>query len=329
MNDSPIFIVGCPRSGTGLLRDLLRAHPRLTFPTESHFIPTFYRGYGDPHTEREAVDLAARILRLEWIRSWNVALTPADFAPDRSYHAVVSRLFEAWARKENKPRWGDKTPHGVLDIAALVEVFPAAKVVHIIRDGRDVALSWLKTGFEPRNLFTAANLWKRYVSAGRDDGATLPRDTFREIRYESLLSRPADTMRDVCEFVGETFSEAVLHPNYLPRIMRPAIIGTRTPRVRSRTEIDPANLAKWKTDMTPSDRVLFESVAGDLLSSLGYEIDGVARPISAVERLAWAGHHEFWWAIDRLNTKGSHRWLLTDLEMRRAGRLARRKAVDS
>lgn len=72
MNDidkSPIFIVGCPRSGTGLIRNLLRSHPNLTFPGESHFIPGFFKTYGDPKSEGEARELAARILNLEWINS--------------------------------------------------------------------------------------------------------------------------------------------------------------------------------------------------------------------------------------------------------------------
>jgi hypothetical protein len=195
MNDAPIFIVGCPRSGTTLLRDLLRSHPRLTFPPESHFLPAFYRGYGDPRSEREAVALARRILRLEWIRLWRLPLTAAEFAADRSFRDVLVRLYGAWAGREHKARWGDKTPHYVTAIPTLREIFPAGQIIHIVRDGRDVALSWLRTGLEPRNLFVAARLWKQYVSAGRAAGVGLPRAAYLEVRYEALLSAPADTRR--------------------------------------------------------------------------------------------------------------------------------------
>jgi len=136
---SPIFIVGCARSGTTLLRDLLRAHPRLTFPIESHFIPAFGKAYGDPRSAREAIRLARRILNFGWVRPWGLPLAPEDFADCRSYRQVVCRLFEAWARQENKPRWGDKTPRYVLWIPELVALFPGAKIIHIYRDGRDVA----------------------------------------------------------------------------------------------------------------------------------------------------------------------------------------------
>ena len=68
----PFFIVGSPRSGTGLLRDLVRAHPAIEIPSESHFIPAFFHGYRDPLSERTARTLARRILALRWVRAWRL-----------------------------------------------------------------------------------------------------------------------------------------------------------------------------------------------------------------------------------------------------------------
>ncbi len=324
MNESPVFVVGCPRSGTMLLRDLLRAHPRLTLPPESHFIPSFYRGYGDPRSEREAVELARRILNLEWIRLWDVSVDAAAFARDRSFQRVVCRLYEAWARQEGKPRWGDKTPHYVTDIDALLDIFPSAKIIHIIRDGRDVALSWLNSRLEPRNLYTAATLWKQYVTGGRIAGAALADTTYLEVRYESLLGQPAETMRAVCAFIGEPFTEAMLEPNSLPTISREGIFSKREEVLaQPPATIDKTNVEKWRTAMSSSDREIFESVAGDLLAALGYETEGRARRIDKPEELFWKAHHKFWWTAARLNTQGNHRWLKTEFEMRRAQRRSR------
>lgn len=320
MNESPVFIVGCPRSGTTLLRDLLRSHPRLTFPFESHFIPSFFRRYGDPRSEREAIELARRILHLEWIRSWNLPVEPAAFAGDRSFGQVLSRLYGIWALREGKPRWGDKTPHYVINIPVLREIFPSAKVIHIIRDGRDVALSWLRIGLEPRNLFTAACLWKRYVSAGCQAGKALSRDYYFEVRYESLLSRPAETMQAVCDFINEPYSEAVLKPNTLSRVFRQPIIGKQRIRKELPLTINQTNTAKWKTAMSLSDRAMFESVAGDCLASLGYETEGIARPIGKPEEWIWKVHHKFWWTVTRLNMQGNYRWLATAFKLRRTRR---------
>src|SRR5262245_6365074 len=311
MVDSPIFIVGCPRSGTNLLRDLLRSHPHLAFPGESHFIPDFYKGYGNPKNGREARRLAARILRVNWVRLWGMELDPSTFADDRSYRQIVSRIYEEWARRQNKIRIECKTPNNFAKIPTLLEIFPSAKIIHIYRDGRDVALSWLRVRFGPRNLFTAARDWKALVSAGRQAGATLPNQTYLEVPYESLLGHPVDTMNHVCEFIGEPFSEAVLRPTAM-RLgnSHPRLIGAQR-RWSPRAEIITTNAAKWKKNMSVSDQILFESVAGDLLQALGYETQGVARRIAMPERLMWEADNLLRWTLVRLNTKGNHR-LLTD-----------------
>ncbi|MFQ5615525.1 MAG: sulfotransferase, partial [Anaerolineales bacterium] len=217
----PIFIVGSPRSGTTLLRNLLRSHPRLTFPEESHFIPTYYKKYGNPKNEREACKLAEAILNLQFIRDWGLSITPSTFSGMRSYADIVDRLFEEWARSEQKPRWGDKTPHYVTQIPTLVEIFPACKIIHVIRDGRDVALSWMRFGYGPNNLYTAAKAWARFVAAGQEDGKKLPGETYLEVRYEALIQQPEKTLRQVCAFLDEDFHPDTLKPTHLP------VSGTR------------------------------------------------------------------------------------------------------
>jgi hypothetical protein len=282
---APIFIVGCPRSGTGLVRNLLRSHPNLSFPRESHFIVPFYRAYGDPRTEREAIDLATRILATYWIRRWRLDVGPERFGGFRSFREVTSLLFELYAQREGKPRWGDKTPHYVTGIATLVELFPDARVIHIVRDGRDVALSWLDTQLEPGNLYTAAVEWRARVTAGRLAGSRLPRQNYLEVQYETVLSDLPAAMRTICEFVGEPYTDAVLIPNPPPVEPDVKFYGV------SLTEVVPGNIGKWKARMTTGDRWLFESIAGDLLGELGYEVEGRVRQISWLERGFWKAHH--------------------------------------
>ncbi len=309
---APIFIVGCPRSGTALLRNLLRAHPNLTFPDESHFIPSFYRAAGDPRTEEEARALAARILALFWIRNWGLALSADDFSDCRSYRAVVCRLFEAWARAENKPRWGDKTPQYLTELPTILELFPEAKILHIYRDGRDVALSWLKVGFEPGNVYKAANLWRERVQWARKDACALPPATYLEVSYELLLTDTRRTMEEVCRFVEEPFSEAVLTPNIL-KLERRVLLNRPPPAHKRRnwTTVMASNRDLWKTQMSRRDQVLFESVAGDLLAGLGYECPGPTRRISPPERLFWEAHHWYRYAMHRVRLPNARHRLLT------------------
>ncbi len=286
MVESPIFIVGASGSGTSLLRDLLRSHPRLAFPNESHFIPTFYRGFGHPGSEREARALAARILRLRWVRSWDLPVEPQALAHHRSFPELISQLYESFAAARGRTRWGDKTPSYVNDIPLLLEMFPRAKVLHIVRDGRDAASSWIRKLDGPGNVVAAAAGWRRRVAVGREHAAAHPGSCL-EVSYESLLAMPGATMRQVCGFVGEDFDDAVLTPTRHPSIARRPLIGhRRRPGPISQTAVAASNATKWKHTMSARDRAAFEEVAGDMLSELGYEIEGLEAPLGGPRRAA-------------------------------------------
>ena len=321
MVTNPIFIVGCPRSGTSLLRDLLRSHPNLTFPQESHFIPAFFRAYGNPRNEQEAVKLGQAILNTFWVKNWGLDLEPACFSECRSFAEVISRLYGEWGRKQGKKRWGDKTPQYVTQIPILVRLFPSCKIIHVHRDGRDVALSWMLVGWGPQNVYIAARDWKYYVNAGRGAASSVPPGAYLEVRYEHLLSRPEETMKRICSFIDEPFCPDVLKPNFLERRRRLPIIGKPRTWTISRSEIVTANSEKWKKTMSPSDRVTFESVAGDVLEKLDYETEKTFRSISRAERLKWNTHQVFWYVLRRLNDRSEWPQIRNGLLLRWADRV--------
>jgi len=319
VNNRPIFIVGSPRSGTALLRDLLRAHPRITFPGESHFIPLFYRAYGDPRTAGDAQALGGRILKLRWVKRWGLDLDPDSFRDCRTFRSVIAMLYEAWTAKEGKERWGDKTPQYYAAMPVLRTIFPDGQFIHIYRDGRDTALSILAAGFGPQNLYTAAVGWRRDVRTAREAGAAMSSEAYFEVRYEDVLTAPEETMREVLDFLGEPFDDDVLRPNFLERDARPLVIGRQERGYVSRTEIVATNRNKWKTRMGAADQRLFESVAGDLLMDLGYETTGNTRPIPRLEEVGWKTGHRLRWALRKLNTRQKSpgtAWLMLGAKMR-------------
>jgi hypothetical protein len=292
-----------------LLRDLLRSHPGITIPPESHFIPRFYRAYGHPPSDEEAWRLARSILKTPRVSLWQIVAQPLDFAGCRSFSEVTSRLFEIWARKEGKPRWGDKTPHYVRDIPLLIQLYPGAQVIHVIRDGRDVALSWLRTQFEPRNLYMSARMWKEMVTKGRRDGAVLPGRSYMELSYESLLAQPEVTMRGVCQFLNEPWDSAVLSLNRLD--VMPGRKNRAITSVALQDNIVRDNAGKWRDGMTLRERTLVESVAGDLLRELGYPLEGLALPLSRGTGILLETDH-------RLRVLASDLWKLRRSRRRRA-----------
>ncbi len=304
-----------------MLRDLLRAHPRITFPGESHFIPLYYRAYGDPRTEREARQLGRRILGLRWVKRWGLNLDPSCFQHCRSFRQVIAQLYEAWAEQEGKERWGDKTPQYGMEIPLLHEIFPDCQFIHIYRDGRDAALSILAAGFGPQNLYVAANHWCHFVKTISAAGAALPSGAYLAVGYEALLTAPEETMRQVLAFLGEPFDSGVLKPNFLERDERRLLIGGSKRTYVSETEIVQSNWDKWKTQMTANERLLFESIAGDLLVELGYETNGSVRRISTTEELHWNFRHDLRWAFHKLNTRRKSpntAWLMLHAKLRSA-----------
>jgi hypothetical protein len=287
---SPVFIVGSSRSGTTLLRNLLRSHPNLTFPPESQFIAKYYRAYGDPRTWSEAIRLGRLILATRSVQTWQIDLQPQDFGDCRSFRDILQTLFDSWARRENKPRWGDKTPQYVTDIPLLLNLFPNAQVIHIIRDGRDVASSAVKASFEG-NLFMAALRWKKDVEAGRMAGASLSPSTYFEVHYEALLERSFEVMESVCKFLNEPMDQRVLKPS--PPMPHP--LSTR-PWLNayldgSNDQIVKSNGTKWRQCLSLSDRSLFEAVAADTLIDLGYETEGLSYRVNIMDRWLWRSRH--------------------------------------
>ena len=211
-------------------------------------------------------------------------------------------------------------------------IFPDCQFLHIYRDGRDVALSVLTQWFGPQNLYTAARRWRYLVRIARAAGAAMPSGSYLDVRYEDLLNTPEGTMRDVLAFLGEPFDASVLQLNFLERSERQLVIGQRKPTYVSRTEIVANNWGKWKAKMGAEERLLFESVAGDLLTELGYETEGKMHPISPLEEFRWKAHHLLLATIQKLNTRQkspSTLWIMLCARLRCLWKRRRRQPTRS
>ena len=206
-------------------------------------------------------------------------------------------------RHEGKQRWGDKTPQYVTEIPILAEIFPDCKIIHIYRDGRDVALSWLQRWHGPANVYGAAVLWKEWVRAGRRAGSTLSPGTYHEVAYEALLANPEQILRRLCDFLEEAFHPDMLRPSSIGLKTSKPLIGEWTPGNVSKVELVVSNTHKWRDRMPPADRALFESIAGDLLAELGYEVEGRTRDIAWHEVLRWRAHNRVRHYVQKVNMR--------------------------
>lgn len=264
------FVVGCRRSGTALLRAMLASHPTLAVPPESRFLLTFAP---DALRRFDGLRLLDDLYDNESFTRWQLRRQHVEASfrdePPLSYADAIRRLYELWADKAGKARYADKTPDHVLRIGAVTALFPEARVIHLVRDGRDVAASFLELGWVDR-IEKAALAWRHRVLRAREAGALLPKRRYHEVFYEELVERPERTLRALCAAVDLPFDPAML------RHEKAAAEGRRTEAFphHNRYVARPLRpgLRDWRRDMPEAAVHRFEAVAADALSEFGYEL---------------------------------------------------------
>lgn len=187
---APIFIVGCQRSGTTLLRLTLDSHPRIACGPETRFLRDFERITGADWHRISRFGLP----REYWLRS--VGQFFGSFQAD-------------YAAARGKARWADKSPLYALILDYVWEVFPDAQVVHLIRDVKDVTSSH-RTAFGYKAALNAPRKWQRYIGEVRRAAADVPTGRYHEVRYERLIADREGTMRELLGFLGEAWDPLVL-----------------------------------------------------------------------------------------------------------------------
>jgi len=282
-----LFIVGCPRSGTTLLRRMVDAHPEIAITRETHWIPGLA---GDVTPELlDALVAHRRFAKLESERHELEAL--AAEAP--TYAELVAALFDRYGAVRGKRLVGDKTPNYVRKIPLLHELFPSTRIVHIVRDGRDVALSalgWDRKLDDLRERFpiwddspvaTAALWWRWHVLLGRRDGRDLPVGLYHELRYEALVDDPERECSDLCRFLDVEYHDGMVRFHEGRTRDEPGLSAKRAWLPVT------AGLRQWREEMRAEDVEAFEAAAGDALEELGYD-RAVPDPGEAARRQAAA-----------------------------------------
>lgn len=305
-HNGPIFVVGAPRSGTTLLQRMLRSHPRISSPTgESHFFIPLLRDniqYGDL-SQIENVRALLEQMHERWAEFLDTDFHGVRFEVDSMANAIHARgakrlsevldaLFRINAEGEGKARWLDKTPYYIHHIPTLLATYPDAQFVHIIRDGRDTALSMLERAADIRvfNIAAGAKLWRRYVEAGRSSGRQLAPHQYLELRYEDMLADPVGIVQRLCEFLGEKYSDKIID------FEKSTDPKTKTPLLKQ--GLQESNREKWRASMRPRQIKTFESIAGDTLLDCGYELAYRRRALNPIDRTINDIHQR---VMERLN----------------------------
>ncbi len=278
---APVFVLGCPRSGTTVLYHmLLSAGNFAVYRAESNVFSVLQPRFGNLRSESNR----RQLLRL-WLQSRLFQATGLD-ANDirekimRDCHSAGDFLrivMEETARHQSVERWADCTPDHLLYIPEIKRQIPNALVVHIIRDGRDVALSYVKQGWaypfpwdRKQHLSVAGLFWEWIVSRGRDYGRALGADYY-ELHYEDLVEKPREALRALGDFVGQNLD--------YEKIQQVGIGSVRQPNTSFTSDdggvFNP--VGRWEKKMTPEQLADFEALTGNFLQELGYPLSSSPR----------------------------------------------------
>jgi hypothetical protein len=281
--------VGSPRSGTTLLRFMLDSHPELAIPPETGFLllgktlrgsgdhlreaffqavtsfPPDAPGWGDYHIPRE--EFHARL--------WQV----------RPFTAAEGfRLFyRMYAERFGKRRFGDKTPTYCQHLEFLQELLPEARFVHLVRDGRDVAVSLRQRWFSPGyDVGTQARYWRDNVLTARAQGRRCRH--YIEVRYEDLLRDAEGVLQQICSCLELDYAPQIVRyyertperlEEHLGRVRADGtVIVDREERLKQQahTKLPPdlTRIGAWRQTLTHDEAQQFEAIAGDVLHDFGY-----------------------------------------------------------
>ena len=274
---------------------MLDRHSRLAVPDESYFVPQL----ADRHLRLIEPDkFVDDLRRIDTLAEWNVPLerVRARLRPGMPVGQAIGTVYAVYAEEQGKPRWGDKTPMYMQNLRLLDRLFPDARFVHLIRDGRDAAVSFLamprgivtETWMHPHTHADFAAQWRIEVAAARRLGRRVgPR--YLEVPYEDLVADVEPVLRRICGFAGLEYEPAmadyagdvdVSAKPHQQRLLQPPTKGVRN----------------WRTQMAPDDVASFEHVAGDTLRELGYQTSHAPDAAGRVKlasygarALAWRG----------------------------------------
>lgn len=282
--NSPIFIVGANRSGTTLLRLILNAHSQLAIPEEIIYFGSTMAGvpiekWRNPGLSEPAykafiskfVDESCSVLDgidQEGIKQEILESDARDFC--HPYRTVL----ESWAQLHGKQRWGEKTPGNLFYADILLEMFPDARFIHIVRDPRAGVSSMMKTTFFPKDIAFNAMSRRKFMTKGREIlEKAVPASQRLLLRYEDIVKAPEPTVQAICSFINVSFEPAMLSfYKDSSRYMKAEAANSFNSAATKPISED--MLDKWKKNLTPAEVSMIERVCYDQMRAFGYEMAG-------------------------------------------------------
>ncbi len=272
----PFFIIGSGRSGNTLLRSILSGNSDISIPPESYRIPFAIKKF-HIFNNRDWEDIVPQVLKefedCKEFYTWEIDITDAQKRLEniadskRTLSNIFDELFCTYTEKHSPGSkiWGDKTPMNTLYLDWIGTVFPRSKFIHIIRDGRDVASSYLKME-RYDTILEAANRWINSIESAQSFGSKI-KENYIEIRYEELVTKPEEVIKDTCDFLDIDYDSKMLdHTKQVKKL------GDTDKEHHSNLSkpISSDSVGKWRNNLSESDQESITKLLHKHLQRLGY-----------------------------------------------------------
>lgn len=284
---APIFIVGPSRSGTTLCAQILNNHPRLSIYFESFFLQRVARAFPDPIPTRLLLRRALSCVG----HLAGEGVDPADLeerffrGADQSHRSLFELILRARAENAGKVRFGEKMPSSFQHVDRLLEWFPRAKLVFVVRDPRDVHSSYRKSGegdqvsWADQNVVGRALYWNECLRVLERVRQRLPDQVFK-VSFRALVTDPETTVRSLCAFLDEPYSSEMLAVD------------------RSNSSFDPTkenagirqNVLDRRSKLSRAETIAIELVCGE--GMLDEQHAPALIPAGAIQALSRVGFYE-------------------------------------
>ena len=286
---NPIFIVGCPRSGTTILASILNRHSQIASATETHFFNFISKNNYDWKNfnltifkqlleESRIADFTNLVQAkesdlVEKFANYNMDQSQSILAIDEFHKKqVFDILMNTLLEKRNKTRFCEKTPQHLNNVQEILKLYPQAKFIHLIRDGRDTVNSLLKMPWRPGGLVNNARFWIQYIKLSQElhKQAGDLSGNLLTIRYEDLLNNPKQILEQICEFIGEKFEPKMLKESQADiEIFSP---WESTWKHKSSQDLDSSRIGAWSKELSIDDQVILNYLLKKPLKELSYTV---------------------------------------------------------
>lgn len=287
----PMVVCGVGRSGTSLLQSMLAAHSDIAMPPETHFLRNYVlNNRAKMKLSSQGPEIFEKILEMDKDFSRidinaAILLEPYKIGDEEfSLEAVFKRMSSIFMKEHKRQFLGEKDPNLIEMLPELSKIFPTSRAIHLIRDPRDVLVSRMKADWSRgRHFWIHILTYRAQLAKGRKTGERALGMRYAEIRYEDLISEPANTLNKICEHLDIPYENAMLNFNKAAS----ELVSKEEMQWKKETlgPLLTKNTGKWKTELTDWQICMTETLCEKAFDDLNYEKSNLYEALALTQKI--------------------------------------------